>query len=159
MPREIVRMIALNQVKARSEAMDGDVVSNRRINSIGRLACAAAKLDLCDTVSREHAEFAIEVMKNTLMDESPAAAEGGKTSHQVNMNERIWNSLASMHAQLLQDSYETSEIVRHVQGEDSSVKRDAIVPALTSFVSTGKRHQRWGGLVRVRRGVYRFDND
>lgn len=159
MPREIVRMIALNQVKARSEAMDGDVVSNRRINSIGRIACAAAKLDLCDTVSREHAEFAIEVMKNTLMDESPAAAEGGKTSHQVNMNERIWNSLASMHAQLLQDTYETTEIISHVQGEDSSVKRDVIVTALTGFVSTGKRHQRWGGLVRVRRGVYRFDNE
>ena len=157
MPREVVRFIAMNQVKARNEALDGDVVSNRRINSIGRFACAAAKLDLCDTVTMEHAQFAIDVMRNTLMDESPAAAEGGKTSQQMGTEESIWQCLVAMHTELLEDSYSMGDIVTHVRGEIDSVKEASVRSAVTGFVANGKRHSRWGGFIK-QGGRYGFEN-
>jgi DNA replicative helicase MCM subunit Mcm2 (Cdc46/Mcm family) len=163
-PMDIMRYIAKEQVQSRLNRSDGDSVSNRRINSIGRLACAAAKISFATTVTKEHADFAISIMSRTLMDISPSASEGGKTSQQMNRDEGIWNALNSYYATTEKIQFTMEEFVEGIRehwgnvNEGTAPKRDAIVQAITGFLSTGKRHTTNGGLRKSGKS-YGFDND
>ena len=156
-PREVLLYLAKNQARARLSAVDDDVVNARRVNTLHRLTCAAAKLDFCDTANMEHADFALAVMSRTLMDQAPSAAEGGKTSQQVKNTDNLWETLCDMHASQAKEQYTTSDIETYF-AEHNPVKRDALVVALTGFVATQKRHERWGAFMRRRKGVYEFEN-
>lgn len=163
-PMDIMRYIAREQVQSRLNRSDGDSVSNRRINSIGRLACAAAKISFTTTVTREHADFAISIMARTLMDISPSASEGGKTSQQMNRDDSIWNALNSYYGSTDKTQFTMEDLVEGVRAhwnmvnEGTAPKRDAIVQAITGFLSTGKRHSTNGGL-RKSGKTWGFDND
>lgn len=156
-PNDVLRHLAVNQVRARLSAVDDDVVNARRVNTLHRLTCAAAKLDFCDTASMEHADFALAVMSRTLMDQAPSAAEGGKTSQQVKNTDGLWETLCQMHESQAKDQYTTSDIETYF-ASTKPVKRDALVTALTGFVATQKRHERWGAFTRPRKGHYQFEN-
>ena len=163
-PMDIMRHIAKEQVQNRLNRSDGDSVSNRRVNSIGRLACAAAKLSFSLEVTKEHADFAISIMSRTLMDISPSASEGGKTSQQINRDDGIWNALNSFYSSSDKTQFTMEDFVEGVREHWSMVsegecpKRDAIVQAITGFKSTGKRHGQNGGL-RKSGKTWGFDND
>jgi len=163
-PMDIMRYIAKEQVQSRLNRSDGDSVSNRRINSIGRLACAAAKISFSTIVTKEHADFAISIMALTLMDISPSASEGGKTSQQMNRDEGIWNALNSYYASTEKTQFTMEEFVEGIRehwgnvNEGTAPKRDAIVQAITGFLSQGKRHNTNGGL-RKSGKTWGFDND
>ena len=156
-PNDVLRHLAVNQVRARLSAVDDDVVNARRVNTLHRLTCAAAKLDFCDTARMEHADFALAVMSRTLMDQAPSAAEGGKTSQQVKNTDGVWETLCQMHESQAKDQYTTSDIEAYFSST-KPVKRDALVTALTGFVATQKRHERWGAFTRPRKGHYQFEN-
>ncbi len=163
-PMDIMRYIAKEQVQSRLNRSDGDSVSNRRINSIGRLACAAAKISFSTIVTKEHADFAISIMARTLMDISPSASEGGKTSQQMNRDEGIWNALNSFYASTDKTQFTMEDFVEGIRehwnnvNEGTAPKRDAIVQAITGFLSQGKRHNTNGGL-RKSGKTWGFDND
>ena len=163
-PEDMIEYIGKEQVRNRLNRSDGDSVSNRRINSIGRLACAAAKLSFTTTVSKEHADFAISIMSKTLMDVAPSAAEGGKTMQQVNRDDTIWNALNSFYGASDKTQFTMEDLVEGIRehwsmvGDGEVPKRDAIVQAITGFLSTGKRHSLNGGL-RKSGKTWGFDND
>ena len=163
-PMNIMRHIAKEQVKNRLNRSDGDSVSNRRVNSIGRLACAAAKISFSLEVTKEHADFAISIMSKTLMDISPSASEGGKTVQQSNRDEGIWNALNSYYSASDKTQFNMDDFVEGIRehwgmvNEGEAPKRDAIVTAVTGFKSTGKRHPQNGGL-RKSGKTWGFDND
>ena len=163
-PMDIMRYIAKEQVHSRLNRSDGDSVSNRRINSIGRLACAAAKISFSTTVTKEHADFAISIMARTLMDISPSASEGGKTSQQMSRDDSIWNALNSFYSSTDKTQFTMEDLVEGVrshwnmENEGTAPKRDAIVQGITGFLSTGKRHSTNGGL-RKSGKTWGFDND
>lgn len=163
-PMDIMRYIAKEQVQSRLNRSDGDSVSNRRINSIGRLACAAAKISFATTVTKEHADFAISIMARTLMDISPSASEGGKTTQQMNRDDSIWNALNSYYGSTDKTQFTMEDLVEGVRAhwnmvnEGTAPKRDAIVQAITGFLSTGKRHSTNGGLCKSGK-TWGFDND
>jgi replicative DNA helicase Mcm len=163
-PNDIIEYIAKEQVQSRLNRSDGDSVSNRRINSIGRLACAAAKISFSTTVTKEHADFAIDIMSKTLIDVSPSAAEGGKTMQQVNRDDSIWNALNTFYAITDKSQFTMEDLVEGIRNHWSDVnegeapKRDAIVQAVTGFLSTGKRHPQHGGLRKSGKN-WGFDNE
>jgi len=164
MTPEIMRYMAKDQVKSRLGRSDGDSVSNRRMNSLGRLACAAAKLSFSNVVTKEHADFAIEIMSKTLMDVSPSAAEGGKTVQQTNRDDAIWNALNTFYAITDKTQFNMEDLVEGIRkhwndvNEGDVPKRDSIVQAITGFLSTGKRHPQNGGL-RKSGKTWGFDNE
>jgi DNA replicative helicase MCM subunit Mcm2 (Cdc46/Mcm family) len=163
-PKKIMTLIAKEQVRSRLNRSDGDSVSNRRINSIGRLACAAAKISFCDTVTKEHAEFAFSIMAKTLMDISPSASEGGLTSQQVNRDSAIWHALNTYYSITDKTQFSLEDLINGVidcwvtVNEGTAPKRDTILQAITGFLSTGKRHTTNGGLKKVG-NTWGFDND
>lgn len=163
-PMDIIQYIAKEQVQSRLNRSDGDSVSNRRINSVGRLACAAAKISFSNVVTKEHADFAISIMSKTLMDISPSASEGGKTVSQANRDQDIWNALNSFYSATEKTKLTMEEMVEGIKAhwnivnEGTAPKRDAIVQAMTGFLSTGKRHAQNGGLRKSGR-TWGFDND
>ena len=163
-PNDIMKLIAKEQVKNRLNRSDGDSVSNRRINSIGRLACAAAKISFCDTVTKEHAEFAFSIMAQTLMDISPSASEGGLTSQQSNRDSAVWHALNTYYSITDKTQFTMEDFVKGVEdcwqtvNDGTAPKRDTTVQAITGFLSTGRRHTTNGGLKKVGT-TWGFDND
>ena len=147
-PMDIMRHIAKEQVKSRLNRSDGDSVSNRRINSVGRLACAAAKISFCQTVTREHADFAIAIMSKTLMDISPSAAEGGMTAQQMTNIEDIWNALCAYNVMTTREKHSFTDIedgvLEHWLDDDNKPSSNAISDALTLFVANKKHHTQHG---------------
>jgi DNA replicative helicase MCM subunit Mcm2 (Cdc46/Mcm family) len=142
-PSDIMKLIAKEQVKNRLNRSDGDSVSNRRINSIGRLACAAAKISFCDTVTKEHAEFAFSIMGRTLMDISPSASEGGKTTQQMNRDEAIWNALNEYYKNTDQERLSFTDLEAGILANwtnEETPDRGAISSAITNFASKKKHH-------------------
>jgi DNA replicative helicase MCM subunit Mcm2 (Cdc46/Mcm family) len=142
-PNDIMKLIAKEQVKNRLNRSDGDSVSNRRINSIGRLACAAAKISFCDTVTKEHAEFAFSIMAQTLMDISPSASEGGKTTQQMNRDEAIWNALNEYYKNTDQERLSFTDLEAGILANWTNEEipdRGAISSAVTNFASKKKHH-------------------
>jgi DNA replicative helicase MCM subunit Mcm2 (Cdc46/Mcm family) len=163
-PNDIMKLIAKEQVKNRLNRSDGDSVSNRRINSIGRLACAAAKISFRDTVTKEHAEFAFSIMARTLIDISPSASEGGLTSQQSNRDKAVWHALNTYYSITDKTQLTLEDLINGVidcwetVNEGSAPKFDTIKKAITSFLSTGKRHAKNGALKNVGK-TWGFDND
>ena len=163
-PMDIIQYIAKEQVESRLNRSDGDSVSNRRINSVGRLACAAAKISFSNIVTKEHADFAISVMSKTLMDISPSASEGGKTVNQANRVEDIWNALNVFYSITEKTKLSLEEIEEGIsthwdrENNGKPPNRNAILKALTHFVSLNKRHSQHGGFIKIGRS-YGFDND
>ena len=103
-------------------------------------------------------------MSKTLMDVAPSAAEGGKTMQQANRDDTIWNALNSFYGTTDKTQFTMEDLVEGVRGHWAMVgdgeapKRDAIVQAITGFLSTGKRHSTNGGL-RKSGKTWGFDND
>jgi DNA replicative helicase MCM subunit Mcm2 (Cdc46/Mcm family) len=161
---DIMKLIAKEQVQSRLNRSDGDSVSNRRINSIGRLACAAAKISFSEIVTREHADFAISVMATTLMDISPSAAEGGKTSQQAERDETIWNALNVFYAGTDKLQFTMEDLCNGITdcwatvNEGTAPKRDTLTIAITGFLSRSKRHTSHGGLKKSGK-TWGFDNE
>ena len=128
------------------------------------MARAAAKISFSSVVTKEHADFAISVMSKTLMDISPSASEGGKTANQANRDQDIWNALNSFYSATEKTKLTMEEMVEGIRAhwnivnEGTAPKRDAIVQAMTGFLSTGKRHAQNGGLRKSGR-TWGFDND
>lgn len=163
-PMDIIQYIAKEQVQSRLNRTDGDSVSNRRINSVGRLACAAAKISFSNVVTKEHADFAISIMSKTLMDISPSASEGGKTAQQANRDEGIWNALHSYYASTEKTKVTMGDFIEGIREHWSIVnegpvpKEAAIRKAITAFQAHGKRHSIHGAL-RKSGQSFGFDND
>ena len=163
-PMDIIQYIAKEQVQSRLNRSDGDSVSNRRINSVGRLACAAAKISFSNVVTKEHADFAISVMSKTLMDISPSASEGGKTANQNNRTQYVFDALNSFYNTSEKVKFTLEELVEGVKAhwsivnEGTAPKRDVLVQEITALAASSKRHPQNGGLKKSGK-FYGFDND
>ena len=83
---------------------------------------------------------------------------------QSNRDEAIWNALNTFYAITDKTQFNMEDLVEGIRSHWASVnegevpKRDAIVQAITGFLSTGKRHPQNGGL-RKSGKTWGFDND
>jgi hypothetical protein len=99
-------------------------------------------------------------MSSTLDTQEPAAAEGGATNYQSNLNDEIWRIMQEFHARLSHDNYTIEDLVNHIHTyweseEIDKPNRTSIIEAVTLFETQQKRCN-LGEFRRVRKGVYGF---
>ena len=150
-PMDMIQYISEDQLKRRKESSSASMVSNRRINSIGRFACAAAKITFSETVTKEHADFAIELVSKSLIDTEPGAAEGGNTNAQAEnrkLVEECFEALQFTYPNT--DTFSVADIEKYMNEVKKPLPRNTIADIMKKLA--GDNTYVTGAGTMVRRG-------